>query len=63
MQNIKKQSEYGLAMDTVGFNQSEAQISLCSWFTSCNKTNIKCSPLLKKALGMKVIKFSDPPVY
>ena len=45
-----------------GFNQSEAQISLCSRFALHNKTNIKCSPffLKRKALEMRVIKFSDP---
>ena len=48
--------------DIEGFNQSEAQISLCSRFALRNKTNIQYSPWFtkRKTLGMKVIKYSDP---
>ena len=46
----------------IGFDQSEAQISLCSKFALHNKTNMKCpsSFTKRKALGMRVSKFSDP---
>ena len=46
----------------IGFNQSEAQISLHSRVVFHNKANIKCSPssTKRKALGTRVIKFLIP---
>ena len=46
------------------FNQSEAQISLCSRSALHSKTNIKCSPSLtkRKALEMRVIKSQNPTI-
>ena len=43
----------------IGFNQSEAQISLHSRFALHNKANIKCAPFStkRKTLGTRVIKF------
>ena len=47
----------------IDFNQSEAQMTLCSRIVLCNSTNIKCSPLStkRKGPGFEGDQISVPP--